>query len=467
MAEDKSKWISGQVRMVMERVRTERSLPFLDVVSSEMVVQVIRDTGASWRECAGTPEATVWAFLTQVLSADHSCRDAVAKLRIHMVSDGQTPVSPDTGPYCKARHRLPEELPMELARRMGEELDRYVKRPTNFLGGRLIRMVDGTTISMPDTAANQQAYPQPTTQTPGVGFPLARIVALLSFHSGAVRELTIAPYAGKKTGETALFRQMFDRLNQGEIVVGDTYFGNWWTIAMLFVRGVDVIFPLHQLRTCDFRRGKRLGHEDHVVSWAKPARPEWMNATTYASLPEALTVRELRVHSDDSTTRVDEITLVTTMLDPAVAPRDQISQAYHWRWNAELDLRSIKCSLQMDVLRCKSPEMVRKEIHMQLMAYNLIRTVIAESAAEYQVEPRSLSFKGALQSINVFRSAIVLLDSSHLPLMYDDLLGMIASHPVGNRPGRVEPRAVKRRPKCLKLLKVPRSVARKLCPERT
>jgi hypothetical protein len=348
---------------------------------------------------------------------------------------------------------------------MGAELDRCVTRPADFLEGRLIRMVDGTTVSMPDTAANQQAYPQPSTQTPGVGFPLARIVALLSYHSGAVRELAIAPYSGKETGETALFRQMFDRLSSGEIVVGDTYFGNWWTIAMLKSRGIDGIFPLHQLRTCDFRRGQRLGFEDHVVSWAKPARPQWMDPATYASLPEALKVRELRVHSDDPTTRVDEITLVTTMLDPVIAPRDQISQAYHWRWNAEPDLRSIKCSLQMDVLRCKSPEMVRKEISMHLMAYNLIRTVIAESAAEYHVEPRSLSFKGALQSINAFRSTIVLAATIDMPLLYDDLLGMIASHPVGNRPGRVEPRAVKRRPKCLKLLTVPRSVARKLCPE--
>lgn len=465
MAEDKSDWISGQVRMVMERVREGRSLPFQDALSSEMVVRVMRDTGTTWRECAWTPEVTVWTFLTQVLSADHSCRDAVAKLRVHQVSDRRPPVSPDTGPYCKARQRLPEELPMELARRIGAELDRCVARPADFLGGRLIRMVDGTTISMPDTAANQQAYPQPSTQTPGVGFPLARIVALLSFHSGAIRELAIAPYAGKETGETSLFRQLFDRLNSGEIVVGDTYFGNWWTIAMLFARGVDVIFPLHQLRKCDFRRGKRLGSEDHVVSWPKPQRPQWMDITTYESLPDALTVRELRVHSDDPTTRVDEITLVTTMLDPVAEPREQISQAYHWRWDAEPDLRSIKCSLQMDVLRCKSPEMVRKEISMHLMAYNLIRTVIAESAAEYHVEPRSLSFKGALQSINAFRSTSVLAATTDLPLLYDDLLGMIASHPVRNRPGRVEPRAVKRRPKCLKLLKVPRSVARRLCPE--
>ena len=465
MAEDKSRWISEQVRMVMERVRGARALPFQDVLSTELVAQVVSDTGTAWRECAWSPEVTVWTFLTQVLSADHSCRDAVAKLRMQQLSDGQIPVSPDTGPYCKARQRLPEELPMEMARRAGGELDRCVPRPATFLGGRLIRMVDGTTISMPDTAANQQAYPQPSTQTPGVGFPLARIVALLSFHSGAIRELAIAPYAGKETGETALFRQMFDRLNPGEIVVGDTYFGNWWTIAMLKSRGVDGIFPLHQLRTCDFRRGKRLEFEDHVVSWAKPPRPQWMDPATYTSLPEALTVRELRVHSDDPTTRVDEITLVTTMLDPVTAPRDQISQAYHWRWDAEPDLRSIKCSLQMDVLRCKSPEMVRKEISMHLMAYNLIRTVIAESAAEYHVDPRSLSFKGALQSINAFRSTIVLAATTDLPLLFDELLGMIASHPVRNRPNRVEPRAVKRRPKSMKFLTVPRSVARKLCPE--
>ena len=465
MAQNKSRWISEQVRIVRERVRGKGALPFQDVLSSNMVAQAIRDTATGWRDCSWTPEVTVWTFLTQVLSADHSCREAVVKLRMHQLSVGQIPVAAETGPYCKARQRLPEKLPLELARRVGAELDRCVPRQTNFLGGRSLKLVDGTTVSMPDTAANQQAYPQPSTQTPGVGFPLARIVALLSWHSGAVREIAIAPYAGKETGETALFRQMFDRLESGEIVVGDTYFGNWWTIAMLQARGVDSIFPLHQLRTCDFRRGARLGFEEHVVSWPKPGRPAWMELETYESLPEELTVREMRVHSDDPTTRVDEITLVTTMLDPVVAPKSQISQAYHWRWDAESDLCSIKCSLQMDVLRCKTPEMVRKEIGMHLLAYNLIRTVIAESADEYQVEPRSLSFKGALQSLNAFRFTIVLAPAAALPLLYDQLLGMIASYPVRNRPDRVEPRAVKRRPKCLKLLTVPRSVARKLCPE--
>jgi Transposase DDE domain len=465
MAEHRSRWISEQVRNVVQRVRGQGSLPFQDVLSSKRMADVIRETGTGWRHCSWTPEVTVWTFLTQVLSADHSCRDAVVKLRTHQVSDGKIPVSPETGPYCKARQRLPEELPFELARRVGAELDRCVPRPKDFLGGRALRLIDGTTFSMPDTAANQQAYPQPSTQAPGVGFPLARLVALLSWHSGAVREIALAPYAGKETGETALFRQMFECLSFGEIVIGDTYFGSWWTIAMLKARGVDSIFPLHQLRACDFRRGVRLGFEDHTVVWVKPARAAWMDPETYESLPDELTVRELKVHSDDPTTRVGEITLVTTLLDPDLAPKHQISQAYHWRWDAEPDLRSIKCSLQMDVLRCKTPEMVRKEIGMHLLAYNLIRTVIAESAAEYHVEPRSLSFKGALQALNAFRSTAVLAPAADLPLLYDDLLGIIASHPVRNRPGRVEPRAVKRRPKCLKLLTVPRSVARKLCPE--
>lgn len=469
MAEERSGWISEQLRVVREGVIECLSggsrWPFRDVLNGGRVAEVLRDTRTDWRSCAWTPQVTVWAFLTQVLSPDHSCRDVVSKLRVQQLATGQMPVSPDTSAYCKARQRLPEELPRELFRRAGEELDRCVARPREFLGGRLIRLVDGTTVSMPDTPANQRAYPQQTSQAPGVGFPIARLVALLSYHSGAVCEIAMAPYAGKETGETALLRQLFHQLHAGEIVVGDRYFSNWWTIAMLQERGVDVIAPLHQYRMCDFRRGQRLESEDHVVGWSKPARPAWMSRATWDTLPATLYVRELRVHSDDPTTRVDEITLVTTLLDPAIAPKAQVSQAYHWRWDAELDLRSIKCSLQMDVLRCKTPAMVRKEISMHLLAYNLLRTVLAEAAAEYRVEPRSLSFKGAQQAINAFRPAILLAPCADLPLLYDDLLAIIASHPVRNRPGRVEPRAVKRRPKCLKLLTIPRSLARTLCPE--
>jgi hypothetical protein len=311
--------------MIRERVLSDRGWPFQDVLSESMVRQVLRDTGTRWRLCGWSPEVTLSAFLTQVLSPDHSCRDVVSKLRVQQLAAGQMPVSPGTAAYCKARQRLPEELPRELFRRAGQELDRCVARPQEFLSGRLIRLVDGTTVSRPDTPANQRAWPQLAAQKPGVGFPIARVVALLSYHSGAVREIAIAPDAGKETGETALLRQLFDQLNSGEILVGDTDFGNWWTIAMLQARGVDVVVPLHQHRTCDFRRGQRLNADDHVVDWCKPSRPEWMEEVTWSALPEFLTVHELRVHSDDPTTRVDHVTLVTTLLDPTVAPKDQVS----------------------------------------------------------------------------------------------------------------------------------------------
>ena len=465
MAQSKSQWISRQVRFVCQRVQRSGSLPFQDVLSSERIESVVAEMGIAYRECVYTPAVTLWTFLSQVLSADHSCRDAVMRLRSHRVSSGQSACSADTSPYCKARKRLPEELPIEMARRVGHELHQVATRDKTFLGGRPLKMADGSTLSMPDTHANQAAYPQPTTQKPGVGFPMARFVVLICWHVGAVLDFAMGPYAGKETGETALLRQVFEQLVAGDILVADTYFGNWWTIAMLQQRGVDIVCPIHQHRRCDFRRGRRLGFEDHIVTWPKPARPEWMDVATWESLPDELQIRELRVHSKDPTTRADQLTIVTTLTNPEPYPKAQLSQAYHWRWDSELDLRSIKTFMQMDVLRCKSPEMVHKEIGMHLLAYNLIRTVMAESASEYNLQPREISFKGTLQAINAFRASVVLTPHTELPVFYDDLLAMVAEHRVRNRPGRVEPRAVKRRPRSNKLLTVPRNVARKRCPE--
>jgi len=276
--------------------------------------------------------------------------------------------------------------------------------------------------------------------------------------------MAIGPYAGKATGETALLRQLLTQLKAGDILLADRYFGNWWTVAMLQSRGVDIICPLHQLRSCDFRRGHRLGFEDHIVTWPKLPRPDWMTIELWESLPDELVIRELRVRSQDPTTRTNEITLVTTLLDPVTYSREQISQGYHWRWDSELDLRSIKTVMQMDVLRCRTPEMVRKEIGMHLLAYNLIRTVMAESAAEYNLQPRQISFKGTMQALNAFRATAVLTPTEELPVLYDDLLAMISHYRVRNRPGRVEPRAVKRRPKSHKLLTEPRWLARRRGP---
>ena len=232
------------------------------------------------------------------------------------------------------------------------------------------------------------------------------MVAIISLATGVVRNLALGPYQGKETGETALFRTLWDGLEAGEIVLGDRCFASFFGIAGLIARGVDGLFRMHQRRKFDFRRGRRLGVEDHVVTWAKPERPDWMDEATYAQMPETLAVRELRVKVEQAGFRVDELVLVTTMLDAEGYTKEELADLFLKRWNIELDLRSIKCVLQMDVLRCKSPEMVEKEIWMHLLAYNLIRGVMAQAAEAHGEQPRHLSFKGALQTMTAFQDVL-------------------------------------------------------------
>jgi hypothetical protein len=314
---------------------------------------------------------------------------------------------------------------------------------------------------MPDTPSNQRAFPQPRVQAAGVGFPLARVVAMISLATGTVRDLALGPYKGKGTGETTLFRTLWDRLNRGEIVLGDRYFASYFGIAGLLQRGVDGLFRMHQLRMFDFRLGRWLGIEDHIVRWTKPARPKWMDEVSYQQLPDTLEIRELRVRVNQPGFRVDELVLVTTLLDEAEFSKEGLATLFLERWNIELDLRSIKCVMQMDVLRCKTPEMVEKEVWTHLLAYNLIRVLMASAAEAHGKLPRQLSFKGTLQALGTFRDAMGLAPLSLRARLVHELLRAIAASEVGTRFGRVEPRAIKRRPKPHDLLNEPRHQARK------
>jgi hypothetical protein len=314
---------------------------------------------------------------------------------------------------------------------------------------------------MPDTPANQGAFPQSRAQGVGLGFPLVRIVALIALATGVVRDLALGPYRGKETGETALFRALWGGLEAGEIALGDRSFASYFGIAGLSARGVDGLFRMHQRRKFDFRRGRCLGIEDHVVTWTKPARPGWMDEETYAQLPEELEVRELRIVVVQPGFRVNELVLVTTLLDAAGYTKEDVTGLFLQRWNIELDLRSIKDVLQMDVLRCQTPEMVQKEIWMHLLAYNLIRGVAARAAEAHDKQPRLLSFKGALQTMTAFQDALRYAPQDDRPRLVEAMLAAIASHAVGDRFGRVEPRANKRRPKKQRYLTEPRHRARK------
>jgi hypothetical protein len=450
------RWISEKVKSFRE----SNVLPFHDILNADMVQSALAAEGVTFNACIDTPLVTLGLFLSQVLDPDHSCRAAVARLIVWLAIHRRKPCAPETNSYCEARQRLPLGVVTRLVRQTAREIEELA--PEAWLWkGRRVALVDGTTASMPDTPENQHAFPQSNTQGVGLGFPLVRMVAVISLSTGVVRDLALGPYQGKDTGETALFRTLWGDLEPGTIVLGDRYFASSFGIAGLKPRGVDALFRMHQRRKFDFRRGRRLGIEDHVVTWTKPERPEWMDEETYAQVPDELRVRELRVKVEQPGFRVNELVLVTTLLDAEAYTKGEVAHLFLQRWNIELDLRSIKDVLQMDVLRCKAPEMVQKEIWMHLLAYNLIRGVMARAAEAHDRQPRLLSFKGALQTMTAFQDALRQATPSDREHLVKAMLKAISRHRVGDRFGRVEPRANKRRPKPQRYLMEPRRQARK------
>src|SRR5271167_3503726 len=326
---------------------------------------------------------------------------------------------------------------------------------------RLVYIFDGATVSMPDTYENQQAYPQPPQQKPGLGFPLARIAVIFSLACGAVLDVGICRYAGKGQSELALLRQMWSVFQPGSIMLADRLMCAWTELVMLKQRGVDSVCRFNSAnRKTDFRRGTRLGKDDHIVTWQKPTKPRSIDTQTYNTLPDSLTIRECRVQIAQPGFRVQVVVIATTLLDHVAYPPSELVELYRARWNAELDLKSLKQTMQMDVLRCKTPELVRKELWTHILAYNLIRTIMAQAAHQHDLEPRSLSFKGALQTLEAFQPVIALQgehDAAHRLRLYDHLLDAIAAHRVGDRPDRYEPRALKRHHRNFAYLRKPRA----------
>jgi putative transposase len=440
-------------------LRNTTTLPYRDLLDGEIVRSALVEEKLKFRIRTYTPLVTLWTFLTQVFDPDHSCRKAVSSLTAFLVSQGQPAISPDTSNYCKARKRLPLSFIIRLVQKIGELLE---GNPSSawLWKGRPVHMVDGSTASMPDTPANQRAYPQPVSQKPGVGFPLARFVAIISLATGAVLDVALGPCFGKRTGETSLLRRLLQRMKTGSILLGDRSFASYFGIAELLQREIDGVFRMHQRRKIDFRRGRCLGLTDHIVIWQKPERPEWMDEATYAQMPDELRVRELRYQVEQPGYRVREIVLVTTLLDPIVYTKGDLADLFLKRWNIELDLRSIKIVMQMDVLRCKSPDLVDKEIWVHMLAYNIVREFMVTAAAKNGAEPRELSYKATLQALTAFRDAMRTAGPERQAQLWDAMFVAIAYDRVGDRPGRIEPRAKKRRPKQYDLLNAPREEAR-------
>lgn len=428
--------------------------PFADVLSADLVTHALTAVGGFWYDRIYPPLVTLWVFLGQVLGPDPPCRAAVARLNAHRAARGQRPCSARTAAYCRARRRLPERLVADVARRTGRALEAG-SDPRWRWKGRRVYVYDGSHASMPDTPANQAEYPQPDTQKPGLGFPLARLAAVFSLATGAVLDLAIGRYAGQGQSELGLLRALWDLFRPGDVVLGDRLMCAWTEMAVLKRRGVDCVCRLTSHRRSDFRRGRRLGKDDHVVEWPKPPKPRSVDREAFDALPESLTVREARVRVEQPGFRSRSIVVVTTLLDAGEVTSGELGQLYRERWSAELDLRSLKRTLQMDVLRGKTPDLVRKEIWAHVLAYNLARTVMAQAATRRGVEPRSISFKGAVQTLLAFRPVIALAGCAD-PALCRRVLDAVATHRVGDRPGRFEPRLRKRRPKHYAFLRKPR-----------
>lgn len=420
-------------------------MDFFNLLTGPELLEMTESHLPEHRERLYPPTVALSMFMRQALNADGSCQKAVNGWAAQRAAEGLGVQSVRTGGYCKARQRLPVAMVTALTREVGRLVSVGAPRSWRWRG-RTVKLVDGTGISMPDTPQNQASYPQPHSQAPGVGFPLMRLVAVVCLASGALIDAAIGPHEGKGSSELGLLRGLGKAFSAGDLVLADAFYCNYFVIATLLAAGVDVLFEQHGARVTDFRRGISLSVRDHVVRLAKPQRPRWMTEPQYAEFAAAITVREVKV---------DGQVLLTTLLNPRNVSKGELHQLYARRWDVELDLRNIKTTLGVEVLRCQTPAMIAKELWVHLLAYNLIRLVMAQAALEVNAHPRELSFKHTVQLWTEWstRQGTRRADPACL-------FKLIGQRRAGNRPGRIEPRARKRRPKPYPWLKIPRAEAR-------
>lgn len=424
---------------------------FFNQLTSPELLETMESVLPEHRDRLFPPTETLSMFLAQALKPDRSCQNLVNEAAVKRLTGGLPPCSTNTGAYCKARQRLPLDMLSTLVRHTGS-LIAAGAHDTWLWNGSRVRLVDGTTVTLPDTVANQATYPQQGGQKPGLGFPICRIVAITCLASGAVLNAAMGHFKGKGGCEQALLRTLLDTFEPGDMLLGDAFYGTYFLLAELKSRHVNALFEQHgaRKRSTDFSKGEKLGSRDHLITLTKPKiRPDWMTVEQYSSAPETLVIRELEVSGK---------TLMTTLTCPVSVPKEALKVLYQSRWQVELDIRNIKTTLGMETLSCKTPQMGEKEMWVYLLAYNLIRLLMAQSALMADVLPRTLSFKHTLQ---------LWLSWSGTRKQTDDrdaissLLLLVAEQSVGNRPGRIEPRAIKRRPKPYPLLTKPRHEARK------
>ena len=445
----------SRVQILVDKYTSSIGLPFQKLLPESFLADVLDEEKIKYRHRIFSPIVTIWAFLSQVIETDKSCHNAVSRIIAWLAGEGLEIPSEDNSAYCQARKRLPEKLVQKLFGLVGKNLEQEVTEEYLWCG-RHVKVLDCSTVSMSDTAENQKAYPQPSSQKVGCGFPLAKIGVLFSLATGAAIGLIIDVY---KTHDVKLARKLYEHLNPVDVALGDRAFCSYADINDIKKRGADAVFRKHQARKNQIKNGKRIGPNDKLVIWHKPkSRPQGLSKEEFDSLPPHLLLREVHYYICIPGYRTKQVTLITTLLDAHLYPTVELSKIYEFRWDVELDLKHIKTTLGMDILRGKTPEMVRKEIYVHLLAYNLLRTVMWQAGTRKGVNPLRISFQGARQHLNNFTSELKDATLSNRKQLYQIMLELIAHKLVPSRPGRVEPRVRKRRPKSYRLMQQPRQL---------
>lgn len=399
---------------------------------------------------------TFWAFFSQIIDADGGCMEVVRKMQAYASLKSLKLPASSTSAYCQARKKLKQSDLMDILKHSSKRLDSMTDR--GFLKGRRVVVVDGTGVSMPDTAANQKEWPQQGQQKEGCGFPTARICACFSLATGGLLSFEVG---NKKSAELPLFRKQWDTFKSGDIFLGDKGFCSYFDLAKLKDRGVDSVITLaRRIPVSEVDAHEVFNENDLLISWKKPV---WQKRLAYTreqweSLPSSLLLRQIHVEVTVPGFRTESFYIITTLTDPLAHTAEELADLYLQRWNVELFFRDIKTTMGMDVLACKSPDMVHKEIIMYFIAYNSIRMLMYEAAEERGVDVSRLSFKGSLQALRQWEPHL-----NHAKISKQDrfrilsaLYDAIADNEVPYRPGRQEPRCIKRRPKSYQLLTAPR-----------
>ncbi len=409
------------------------------------------DQGPNSRERIYNVRRTFFGFLYQILNPHCPCREIVRQIQALFALHRQGPVAAGTGGWCQARQRLPEQILPRLRCALATQAEKSAPLWRGFR----VKVVDGSSTTLPDTPQNQRAYPQPRGQRRGCGFPLLKLVGVFSLATGALLDYA---KGNQHQHEIHLLQRLMDQFKAGDLVLADRGFNSYTLMAMLLWGQVQSLFRLHQSRPDDVRRGQWLGEGDCLMTWPKPSqRPHYLSEDLWEQVPAEMTVRMVRFRLAIPGFRTRSVTLVTTLVDPVAYPAEALAWLYARRWQIELWFRDLKTSMGMEALRCKSPQMAHKELEMFFIAYNLIRVLMAQASALYQVPMERLSFKGSVDAFRQFSIAMAQARSrKKQKQLMGDLLEIIASDQVPDRPGRREPRALKRRLKCYPLLTQPR-----------